>query len=300
MDCKFELRFSGALADRNLIQFYDVAHALWGFERAVSITTHLLINGKVITQSPSAKGFSLVVPPPEEGSWKLPVILGLGSTIGAFGLAPPDTMFGWLAKSAVEYVIEETLGFEPDFDETLGNQIEQFRETESSLRLPDDLSQSRFDSVIEKCENGLRAIHRPIVYSSTAEIATVNWRVGSSEGQFDGYFDEQTHEYISKTVTQDDIEEFRGYVSSYNSNTFSGRLYLPPENRTVPFKLNNEAVSVPAIQLITTSLRSNAIARGNNTEIGDGDIILRGFRNASINGRLKSIGVVEVLAYSLL
>lgn len=190
--------------------------------------------------------------------------------------------------------MQETLGFDPNFDETLGKQIERARDSDTKLNLPRDLNQSRFDAVIEKCENGLKSMHRPIAFSATADRASVDWRIGGKTGQFDSYFDMKTYQYISKTVTKEDLEEYSGYVSSYNSNTYNGRLYLPVENRTVGFKLANNAISVDSIRLLTSSLRSNAIARRSSASVGSGDVVLRGFRNESINGRLKSIHVVDV------
>ncbi len=69
MDSYFELSFNGNWANNNQIQFYDVAQALVGFERTLSLTTHFLLSGDVITQSPSSKSFSLIALPAEEGSW---------------------------------------------------------------------------------------------------------------------------------------------------------------------------------------------------------------------------------------
>lgn len=292
--CSFELRFDGGLATKGQLQFYDLAHALWGFERTISITTHLLLNGKVITQSTAAEGFYLTVLPPEEGSWKIKTVLGLGSVIGAFGLAPPDTQFGWLAKSAVEYIIQETLGFTPNFEETLGAQIENFRTIEGQRELPRDLSQSRFDAVIEKCEVGLRDMHRPIVFSGTADTAQVEYHVGSRAGTLLGHFDTETFRYVAQTVTKDDIVGLQGVISSYNVNTFSGRLYVPDYNRTVPFELDKNSRDRNSVDAITLSLRNNASQRTLKPDFVKPDIEFSAFRNESVSGRLKRIHVIEV------
>jgi hypothetical protein len=292
--CVFELRFDGRLASEGQLQFYDLAHALWGLERTISITTHLLLNGKVITQSTAAEGFYLTILPPEEGSWKVKVVLGIGSILGAFGLAPPDTQFGWLAKSAVEYVIQETLGFTPNFDETLGSQIQKFREIEGQRDLPKDLSQSRFDSVIEKCEVGLRDMHRPIVFSGTAEVAQIEYHVGVRSGVLLGHFDQETYQYVAQTVRKEDIEEFEGLISSYNINTFSGRLYIPSLNRTIPFELDKDTRDRRSIDAITLSLRKNATLRNVPAEKLLPDVHFRAFRNESVTGRLKKIYVISV------
>lgn len=294
MSCVFELSYERGLADNHQLQFYDVAQALWGFERAITITSHLLLNGKVITQSPSAKGFYVLAEPPEEGSWKIKAVLGAGSIVGAFGLAPPDTQFGWLAKSAVEYIIEESLGFTPNFDETLGAQIKKYKSIEGSRSLPDDLSQSRFDAVIEKCEGGLRAMHRPIVFSGSAEVAQIRYKVGADTGALRGHLDSETYEYVSKTVTSDDIEKICGVVSSYNINTFKGRIYLPEENRTIPFELSRDSRVPGFIDLVTSSLRANAAIMNVRANRVEPDICLTGFRNESSSGRLKNVFVTHV------
>jgi hypothetical protein len=60
---EFELVFKGGRADEGIIEFYDVARALTGFQRSLALTTHLVLNGEVITQAPSAQGFELLIKP---------------------------------------------------------------------------------------------------------------------------------------------------------------------------------------------------------------------------------------------
>lgn len=294
LDLKLDLRYSGSWADQNGIDFYDISQALQGFERVVSLTTHLLINGKVITQSPSAKGFRLVALPPEEGSWKLTVALtgAMGSSIMAFGTAAPDTAFGWLAKSAVEYVIQETLGFKPNFEETLGTQIENYRASPEGRRIDKDLSVDRFDSLLEKTESGVKAIHRPIVQSQSANVAGFGYRVGPRQGNLEVYADASTFEYVDRTITSDDFSDFCGVVSSYNSNTFKGRLYLPEAKRTIPFELGDQMRNPAIIDKITSSLAQNAtrVLMGHNSS--GRDICLEALRNETNSGRLKSLLIV--------
>lgn len=294
MDCQLDLKFTGSWADQNAIDFYDVSHAMQGFERVVSLTTHLLINGEVLTQSPSAKGFRLVALPPEEGSWKLTIALTgmMGSSIHAFGTAAPDTAFGWLAKSAVEYVIQETLGFTPNYDETLGAQINRYKNSSRGRSISPDLSIERFDSLIEKTESGVKAIHRPIVYSNSASVAGFDYRVGARDGSLAVHADANTFEYVDRTITSDDFDKFCGLVSSYNANTFKGRLYLPNEKRTVPFELGDQMRNARTINQITSSLAQNATRSVNRKTLGNEDICFEALRNETSSGRLKSLFVV--------
>ena len=297
MDCNFELSYSGSNADEHVLQFYDIARALPGFERTISLTTHLLLHDQIRTQSPSTKGFYILAIPPEAGSWKIKVGMALGTLgagVGAFGLAPPDTMFGWLAKSAVEYVVEETLGFSPNYDETLGRQIKKFNENQSKLEILKEINQSRFDGVIEKCEEGIKEIHRPISSSETAKFANINWQAGGKSGKFDGNFSKNTFDYLDLTVTAEEITEFDGSISSYNSNTSNGRIFIPDERRTIPFKLSQEAQSYSSIDIITRSLRANALSRKSRDPLSGRHIRIEGFRKESQNGRLKSLFITDV------
>ena len=50
------LSYSGLLADRSEIDFYDVSQALVGFQLSLALTTHLILNDEIIVQAPSLKG----------------------------------------------------------------------------------------------------------------------------------------------------------------------------------------------------------------------------------------------------
>ncbi|MBB5514335.1 hypothetical protein FHS89_000333 [Rubricella aquisinus] len=288
-----ELRYRGSAADDAQIQFYDVAQSLIGFERVISLTTHLLINGTIKTQSPSTQGFQVLAQISEEGSWKQAVAVSLGTAILSSGVASSDSSFGWLMKSAVSYVIAESLGFEPNFEEVLGSQIREHRNrVDSDFVLPDNLTEERFDAVIEKCESGILSIHRPIAFSRTANIADINFNISGENEQLDYYFDINTYDYVKKTITSEDFSDYHGIVSSYNVNTYKGRFYIPELERTVSFELGNDMKNNDFIAKITDSLARNALSRIPISQ-RNSDISFRALRNESINNRLKSLLVIQ-------
>src|SRR5262249_8265011 len=142
--------YSGARADQQEIDLYDVAEALIGFQRSLAITVHLVLNGQVITQAPSLKGAQIIALPPDAGSWKLKAAVIGSIAAGAYhlGTAPRDTPLGNLISSAYDYVIAETLGFHVDYRKTLGQQYEELKRRQDIKPMPE----ARFDAVIEKCE----------------------------------------------------------------------------------------------------------------------------------------------------
>ncbi len=77
---QFTLSYTGKNADENEIDLYDISQALIGFQRSLALTTHLILNGEIITQAPSLKNAKIFSTPPEEGSWK--IVAGIGIMTG--------------------------------------------------------------------------------------------------------------------------------------------------------------------------------------------------------------------------
>lgn len=282
----FTLSYSGGASDDNEIDFYDVAQALIGFQRSLALTTHLVLNDQVITQAPSLKGARIFAIPPEEGSWKITAAVLVG--LYTVGTAPKDSPIGNLIASAYDYVVSETLGFHVDFDKTLGQQYDELQRTrESTIK---KLPQTRFDSVIEKCEVAIRDMHRPIVNSETAIKASIITQVGSWSSKVQQDLDRETYEHVAYTREEETPETFVGRISSYNINTYKGRVYLNSEGRPVPFELGDVARGPRSVSLITNSLVSNARDR----KSGEGEVSLKAYRRVSTSGKLKGLFVINV------
>ena len=162
---------------------------------------------------------------PQQGSWKATAIVMAGLT-GLYiyvGTAPKDTPIGNLISSAYDYVISETLGFHVDYDKTLGQQYEELKGKPDVKRIP----QAKFDTVVEKCEASIKAMHRPIVMSETAEKAESKGKNGRAPPRLIGHrLDQETYEHIAFTDQDSQPREIIGRVSSYNVNTFKGRIYV--------------------------------------------------------------------------
>jgi hypothetical protein len=284
---EIELSYGGQEAEHHQLDFYDAAVALVGFQRSLAITTHAVLHGEVITQSPALKGARILVQPPESGSWKIAaaVVFGTGSALYAVGTAPKDTPLGHLVSSAYDYVISETLGFHVDYDKSLGQQYEDLHRSDVVFPV---LSPNRLQSVIEKCEVPIRDMHRPIVKSRTAEAATL-MKVGADGAIPLGHaFTRQTYDFMLDARPRSNDLYFEGRVSSYNMNTFKGRVFLGDAERAVPFDLSEQARTPEMIVAITRSLAANAVSRRSP----DGKFTFHGLPIETRTGRLKSIIVL--------
>lgn len=241
---EFELTFEGGLADQGYIDFYDAARALAGFQRSLALTAHLVINGEIITQAPYANGFTILLPPFREGSWKSRAKLVIGSTI-ALGSVGKDSPVGQIVTSIYSYALEETMGFPVDYNQTLQS---QYRKHLHGL----DISESKIDSLCEKIENSIADMHRPIVISKTANNGFIT-RCDYDKVNVGPHMSQITYDYVRQTIREDEEIIVAGYVTSYNVNTYRGRLYSIEEKRPIPFELDETARSRKNVGLLTRS-----------------------------------------------
>ena len=294
---EFTLSFHGKSADKHELDLYDVSTAMLGFQRSLAITTHLILNDQVITQAPSLRGANIIAIPPEAGSWSIRAkIIGaaffgaaLGAPLGTALVAPPDTVAGYLAFSALDYIVSNTLGFHVDYDQSLGKLYKELQKQEKELEIP-ILDQSRFDSALEKCDFAIREMHRPIVKTKTAAKAEVEFCYAETRKNLSTALSNETYEYLSETHESEMPEELVGRVSSYNANTRKGRIYDLNLNRPIPFELTGEDISRADELKVIRSL--TAYIERRNTE--EGFIQFRAFRQTSRAGHLKKYLILEI------
>lgn len=288
-DVLFELSYYGADSDTHEIDLYDVSQALVGFQRSLAITTHLILNGKIITQAPALKGAQIFAFPSEEGSWKIKAgILVLSTAAYHVATAPNNTPLGHLVYSAYDYVISESLGFHVDYSKSLG---ELYEENEKKNIVLPEVREAQLDSVIEKCSTAITEIHRPIYKTKTAETARIITNIDNQDVPLNPTFSFESFQYIIEEHIEDEVVVIRGFVSSYNSNTYKGRIYVPVEERPISFELADHVRGEASIQLIVDSLWANALR---NFEAEPIAIFCKVQRVTTKAGHLKKYKVLAV------
>lgn len=290
-DVQFTLSYKGRSAESHEIDLYDVSQALIGFQRSLALTTHLILNNEIITQSPSLKGASIYALPAEDGSWKLTagiIITSLGTGVYTLGTAPKDTPIGNLIHSAYDYVVSESLGVHVDYEKSLGQLYEEAQEKKQKLP---EIKEHQLDSLIEKCSTAITEIHRPIYKTRTADSATIVASLNNKALPVGSIFSIDTYEYMHEAFMEKESEILNGRISSYNSNTFKGRIYVAEEGRPVSFELSDHIRTDQTVQLIVNSLSVNALK---NYDSGWSVVYCRVFKNKSKSGHLKSYKIIEV------
>ncbi len=288
-DIQFELSYTGADSESHEIDLYDISQALIGFQRSLAITTHLILNGEIITQASGLKGAQIFAFPSEEGSWKIKAGIVIFST-AAYSVAttPENTPLGHLIYSAYDYVISQSLGFHVDYNKSLGELYEEYEK--KKIKLP-VVREAQLDSVIEKCSTAIKEIHRPIYKTKTAEKARIYTKIDRKIVPLNPVFSFESFQYIIEEFTEDEVNSIRGFVSSYNSNTYNGRIYDPKEERPISFELAESVRGENDIQLIVDSLRASALR---NFEAEPLEIYCKVQRTLSKAGHLKQYKVLAV------
>lgn len=288
-DMQFTFSFSGNNSDAHMIDLYDAAQALIGFQRSLALTTHLALNDSIITQSPSLKGARIYALPSEEGSWRINAVIAL-TALYNLGATPNNTPLGHIVYSLYDYVISESLGVHVDYNRSLGQLYEQAEAMRLNLPI---IKQSQADSLIEKCSVAIKDMHRPIYKSGSATIATISSNIKGQNFPLNTPLTNETYEYIHESNVSERPEQIVGKVSSYNSNTYKGRIFTVEVGRPTSFELADKARTEFAIKQITASLSANALRHYNES---DSHIVCMAHRITSRSGQLKGFIVTEVTA----
>lgn len=282
----FTIQFTGNESDSHLIDFYDVARALEGFQRSLALTTHLVINGEIITQAPALKGARILAMPPEYGSWKTTAVVLAG--IYSATTAPKDTPLGHVVHSVYDLLVSESLGFHIDYEKSLGQLYKEHKK--SKIESP-RVEQHQIDSLIDKCASSISEIHRPIYKNQTALQADIFSSVGTQTRPVGTSFTFETFQYMNEEFTEEAPEIIEGKVSSYSNNSFTGRLYVSSEGWAVPFDISESSRTEKNIRLLVASLSVNAVKEYDSEW---SSVYCNVLKTKSRSGRLKRYLIVDV------
>jgi hypothetical protein len=245
----FTMSYEGASADRHRIDLYDVSTALIGFQRSLALTAHLLLNDEIITQAPSLKNAKIFAIPPEAGSWKLTAVIS--TALYTLGTAQNNSPVGHVLYSLYDYVISESLGVHVDYNKSLGVLYKEAAARKIAVPV---VKENQVDALIEKCSNAIIEMHRPIVKSGSASQCIITCGQRNHEAPLRTPLNRETYAYIHETIEDRVPNVYEGRVSSYNTNTFKGRIYIPALGRPVAFELEPNTRSNREVEMIARSL----------------------------------------------
>lgn len=247
---------------------YDAAQALYGIARSLSITTHYVLNGRVIKQAPSLLHAQVMVAPPRAGSFEfiVPIVDLLTSKEVIAGTI--STVGGGLIVELTKLLYRRATG-QPE--KTSSDEI---------MRLQRE-KHGDIDALSEAVEQDVLRLHRPF----NGPITHLNIYGGEN---YIGNFNHKTYDYAKTKTLSDEPEEFIGNVASFNANTLNGGLWLKDEERVVAFSKDRSVhFKEDERALLAWSLNEYAHSR-------HGLLRLTGFSLKSKQEQLKRIFVTAV------
>ena len=212
------------------------------------------------------------------------------TSVYQLGTAPPTTPIGHLIHSIYDYVVSESLGFHVDYSKSL-KQLKDEAERKH-IELP-DIKQSQADSLVEKCSTAILEMHRPIYKGRTATEGKILTTIDNRKAPLGRNLTLQAYEFIHETLTFEEPEEVMGRISSYNKNTYKGRIFDKNIGRPVSFELKDSGRNKKAVDLITRSLHANALNQSG------GEIFCKAYRTTSRSGQLKGFLINQVSRTSI-
>lgn len=262
----FKISYHNGDAADGRLDMYDASVSLQGFAKALSITTHALLNdGEIRKKGNSIEGARLYINPSRKGSFEELVTLAVENPVAlSIGTSVIANVFYDLIKWTWSKTLD--LSYEPETPQIkkLEQRIEPFLgEMEEALEIP------------------LEQAHRPIKKFEDMVIVIKRQRVGEVIK-----LDADTLRSVSIKTEPDLIANITGNVTRYNILSGIGRFYDDALQHTVSFKLLEEASSSQR-RRITWSLH-------HAQEVGKGKLRLEVRRVVSAKGVIRRYLVQKI------
>lgn len=219
----FKISYHNGDAADGRLDMYDASVSLQGFAKALSITTHALLNeGEIRKKGNSIEGAKLYINPSRKGSFEELITIAVENPVAlSIGTSVIANVFYDLIKWTWSKTLD--LAHEPETYQVrqLEQRIEPFLgEMEEALEIP------------------LEQAHRPIKKFDDMVIVLKRQRVGEVIK-----LDSDTLRSVSVRTEPEVITDITGNVTRYNILSGIGRFYDDALQHTVSFKMPDEASS---------------------------------------------------------
>ena len=214
----FKISYHNGDAEDGRLDMYDATVSLQGFAKALSITTHALLNdGEIRKQGNRLNGAKIYINPSRKGSFEELITLVITNK-EAIGASVAAAAFWDLIKWTWSKTLD--MAYEPETPHVkrLEERIEPFiGEMEEALEIP------------------LEQAHRPIKQCDDMTIVLKRQRVGNVIKM-----DSNTLKSVSIQTDAQVTQNIKGNVTRYNILSGIGRFYDDELERTVSFKIPDD------------------------------------------------------------
>lgn len=252
---KIKIKYEGGLADDNSLPGYSGAASIDGITRAIHIVTHAYMTGEVVSRATALKGASIIIKPPQRGSFVFDLIVLMEkypATTGSIASIASAPFYDFL-KVAFKWAVGEG---DAEIENTHLKRLYDRKEPPKLKRPMADL-----DLLAETLEGSLYDAHRPIGDEGTIDTISI----GSSRKNLI-IFDSETKDWVSTQEEDSKIKNLSGSVTRYNSISKNGRIYIDQLNKVVAFR-PKETFPHSQFRNLTWSLHGSTVGSINKINI---------------------------------
>lgn len=253
-------QFTGEEAERNRIPAYEASQSLYGLSRGLVLVTNYLVTNEIRKRAPFTSEVSIFLQPLRRGSWE---------TLFTFEFAA--SIIGGLGAGIVGNLLTD--GIKVIWSRAVGKKAipatQELKKIENEK--PGDV-----DALVDAVEPSLVQAHRAIPHGAS-QIVVVKGDHNIIK------LNSATKEYVEASETSAEFEEQDVSVGSFNVNTRYGRAFFHDLQKTVPFRIADEAE--PDTQSVIASSLSRYADRKPST------ISIKFRRVTAPDGRTKRIRV---------
>ena len=241
----FKISYHNGDAEDGRLDMYDASVSLQGFAKALSITTHALLNdGEIRKKGNRVEGANIYINPSRKGSFEelITLVVANQTAIGASVIA---AVFYDLVKWTWSKTLD--LVYEPET---------------SHVRKLEDRIEPFIAEMEEALENPLEQAHRPIKQCHDMTIVLKRHRTSDEVIKMNS----DTLKSVSLRTEYDLTTGVIGNITRYNILSGFGRIYDDEQEQTISFKIQEEVTSNQK-QLLTWSMHHAQSGNGGKLEL---------------------------------
>ncbi len=262
----FKISYHHGEAQYGRLDLYDAGVSIHGLAKALTITTHALLNdGAVRKKEDRLDGAKIYINPSRRGSFEELVTLVISQEAAvAFGVSVVAAGFWDILKWTWGKALD--IDFEPQstYSKKLSERKEPF-----------------IGEIAEALEVPLEQVYRPIKKAPEMVISIQRPRVGEVVR-----LNNDTLQSVSLTTETDITEDIVVNVTRYNILSGYGRLYDDAEEKTFSFKITDD-ITIDQRELLTWSMHEAQTGNKGKLSIDAHSVL-------TANGKVKRYIVKEV------
>jgi hypothetical protein len=241
------IRYDGSTADSGRLNLFEASESLDGTARVVNVVVHAFVNkGEVRKRLTAPVGAETYLSAAKKGCFEESIEIEFGEE--AIRRIKPSV----IVPNFWDY-------FSCCVSVAVGREC---RPTTPMVRKIFDKTEEFFDEIADELEAPLQKLHRPIKSKGAKTITFARPKSGDVLT-----LDKTTLDYVSVMERGEELSNWTGNVTKYNSLSGYGRMYIDHVGQTLPFKIDRFIENERAHKAAAASLNESVNNQGGKRKI---------------------------------